>query len=69
MLEHARATDHEPMTPFYSTNPLSLLVDLFAPGVHRVALFTESCELVTPVSQSDVIAWLVSPAWRYHLVG
>lgn len=56
---HSAASSHEPMTPFFAANPLSLLVDLFASGIHRVALFPDSHELVSTVSQSDVINWMV----------
>lgn len=58
VIAHSAASSHEPMTPFFSSNPLSLLVDLFASGIHRVALFPDSHELVSTVSQSDVINWM-----------
>jgi len=47
-----------PLVPFFTDNPVLLLVDLFASGVHRVALISASYEIRAICSQSDLLQLL-----------
>jgi CBS domain-containing protein len=44
--------------PFFCSNPVLMLVDLFASGLHRVALIDSQYQLLAICSQSDFVRWL-----------
>ena len=48
------------LTPFFQANPVSMLVDLMAASVHRVALFRADKELIGQCSQTDLIRYLAA---------
>jgi len=52
------SVNREYLFPFFQLNPLNVLLDVFASGVHRVTLMSESYELIAPCSQSDMISLL-----------
>jgi len=56
----------EYLFPFFEHNPLSVLMDVFASGIHRVTLISETYELIAPCSQSDMIA-LINKYFRNGL--
>jgi len=51
------------LVPFYIENPVSMLIDLFSTGVHRVALFSTDKRVISTCSQSDVTSFLCA---LYH---
>jgi CBS-domain-containing membrane protein len=52
------SSGRNPLTPFFEENPCSMLVEMFAKGIHRVALCSASGEVLRTCSQSDFIAFL-----------
>lgn len=50
------AIERKKLVPFFSENPVSMLIDLFGTGIHRVALFHGNKELIATLSQSGTFS-------------
>jgi len=50
----ANVIERKRLISFFSENPVSMLIDLFGTGVHRVALFHPNNELIATLSQSGL---------------
>lgn len=52
------ASGRDPYVPIYHENPVTLLVSLFAKGIHRAPVLDANNKVINTTSQSDIVRYL-----------
>jgi len=54
------ASNRDPYIPLHINNPVVMALDMFAEGIHRVVCASDDGNIVSSVSQSNIVNWMAN---------